>query len=109
MLFSYLLYYQKTRKFESMSDINFSQILSFYTVIESNLCEWNNLDKSIRNSVSFTSFKKNVLKFMQPTANSTFNYPNPKITRLNPRLRHLHGTFKRSFLTHSTSNLQLME
>ena len=64
--------------------------------------EWNNLDKSIRNSESFSIFKKNILKFIRPSPNSIFNCHNPKgvklLTRLRLGLSHLRDhKFKHSF------------
>ena len=64
--------------------------------------EWNNLDKSITNSESFSIFKKNILKFIRPTPNSIFNCHNPKgvklLTRLRLGLSHLREhKFKQSF------------
>ena len=47
---------------------------------QSIVTEWNNLDKSIRNSESFSIFKKNILKFIRPSPNSNFNFHNPKGT-----------------------------
>ena len=49
--------------------------------------EWNNLDKSIRNSESFSIFKKNILQFIRPSPNSIFNCHNPKGVKLLTRLR----------------------
>ena len=53
--------------------------------------EWNNLDKSIRNSESVSIFK---LKFIRQSLNSIFNCHNPKgvklLTRLRLGLSHLH-------------------
>ena len=37
------------------------------------MIEWNNLDKSIRNSKSFSIFLKNILKYIRPSPNSTYN------------------------------------
>ena len=68
------------------------------TVIESN-----NLDKSIRSSESVALFKKNILQFIQPIPNRTFNCHNPTgiklITRLRLGLSHLRDhKFKHNFL-----------
>ena len=64
--------------------------------------EWNNLDKSIRNSKSFSIFRKNILKFIRPSSNSIFNRHNPRgvklLTRLRLGLSHLRDNkFKHSF------------
>ena len=59
----------------------------------STIIEWNKLDHNIRNSSSFNIFRKSILKFISPSANSLFNCHNPKaikfITRLWLRLSHL--------------------
>ena len=73
-------------------------VLLVHTVIE-----WNNPDKSKRSSESFAVFKRNVLQFMQPTPNRTFNYRNSVgiklITRLRLDLSHLRDhKFKHNFL-----------
>ena len=66
------------------------------------IIEWNKLDHNIRNSTSFNIFRKNILKFIRPSANSLFNCHNPKgikfITRLRLGLSHLcEHKFKHSF------------
>ena len=68
----------------------------------STIIEWNNLDHNIRNSSSFNIFRRSILKFIRPSANSFFNCHNPKgikfITRLRLRLSHLREhKFKHSF------------
>ena len=68
----------------------------------STIIEWNKLDHSIRNSSSLNIFRKNILKFIRPSANSLFNCHNPKgikfITRLRLGLSHLREhKFKHSF------------
>ena len=54
--------------------------------------EWNELDHNIRNSSSFNNFRKSILKFIRPSADSFFNCHNPKgmkfITRLRLGLSH---------------------
>ena len=59
----------------------------------STFIEWNKLDHNIRNSSSFNIFRKSILKFISPSANSLFNCHNPKaikfITRLWLRLSYL--------------------
>ena len=66
------------------------------------IIEWNKLDHNIRNSSSFNIFRKSILKFIRPSANSFFDCHNPKeikfITRLRLGLSHLHEhKFKHSF------------
>ena len=68
----------------------------------STIIEWNKLDHNIRNSSSFNIFRKSILKFIRPSANSLFNCHNPKgikfITRLRLGLSHLRERkFKHSF------------
>ena len=69
---------------------------------QSTITEWNKLDHNIRNSSSFNIFRKSILKFIRPSANSLFNCHNPKgikfITRLRLGLSHLREhKFKHSF------------
>ena len=68
----------------------------------SNVIEWNKLDHNIRIFSSFNIFRKSILKFIRPSANSFFNCHNPKgikfITRLRLGLSHLREhKFKHSF------------
>ena len=68
----------------------------------STIIEWNKLDHNIRNSSSFNIFRKSILKFIRPSANSLFNCHNPKeikfITRLRLGLSYLREhKFKHSF------------
>ena len=82
-----------------MSDIRFFKN-SFFP---STVTEWSNVDKSIRSSKSFDLFKKNILQFIQPTLNRTFNCHNPTgiklIARLGLGLSHLRDhRFKQNFL-----------
>ena len=57
---------------------------SFYP---STLSEWNNLDCKIRNSGSPSIFKKNLLNFIRPSAESIFNIHNPYAIKLLTRFR----------------------
>ena len=66
------------------------------------IIEWNNLDSNIRNSENLALFKKHILAFIRPSANSTFHCLNPNglklITRLRLGLSHLRfHKFKHSF------------
>ena len=68
----------------------------------STIIEWNNLDSNIRNSENLALFKKRILAFIRPSANSTFHCLNPNglklITRLTLGLSHLcFHKFKSSF------------
>ena len=53
----------------------------------STVIEWNKLDNNIRNSESVSAFKKQILKFIRPSTNSTFNVHNPHSIKLLARLR----------------------
>ena len=61
--------------------------------IPSTVIEWNNLDFKIRNSETFSPFKKSILKFTRRSSNSIFNCHSPNgiklITRLRLGLSHL--------------------
>ena len=48
---------------------------------------WNKIDNNIRNSISVSAFKKQILKFIRPSPNSTFNVHNPHGIKLLTRLR----------------------
>ena len=68
----------------------------------STIMEWNNLDSNIRNSESLALFKKRILAFIRPSANSNFYCLNSNglklITRLRLGLSHLRfHKFKHSF------------
>ena len=75
-------------------DIFFSKTLSSRQLLLNGI--------NIRNSSSFNIFRKSILKFIKPSANSLFNCHNPKgikfITRLRLGLSHLREhKFKHSF------------
>ena len=75
-------------------DIFFSKTLSSRQLLLNRI--------NIRNSSSFNIFRKSILKFIKPSANSLFNCHNPKgikfITRLRLGLSHLREhKFKHSF------------
>ena len=53
----------------------------------STVTEWNKLNNNIRNSESVSAFKKQILKFIRPSPNSTFNVHNPHGIKLLIRLR----------------------
>ena len=61
--------------------------------VPSVIIEWNNLDSEIQNPPSLNIFKKNILKFIKPTANSIFGCHNLKgikyLTRLRIGFNHL--------------------
>ena len=55
----------------------------------STLNEWNNLDINARNSESYVTFERSILRFIRSSENSTINCHNPsgRITKLITRLR----------------------
>ena len=53
----------------------------------STVIKWNKLDNNIRNSESVSTFKKQILKFIRPSSNSTFNVHNPHGIKLLTKLR----------------------
>ena len=66
------------------------------------IAEWNKLAPDLRNSGSFSAFKKSILNCIRPSPNSIFNCDNPKalkfITRLRLGLSHLrYHKFKHNF------------
>ena len=72
------------------------------SLLPSPIIEWNKLDHNIRKSSSSNIFRKSILKFIRPSANSLFNCHNPKgikfITRLRLGSSHLNEhKFKHSF------------
>ena len=72
------------------------------TFFPSVIIEWNKLDPEIQNAPSLNIFKKNVLKFIRPTANNIFGYHNLKgikcLMRLRLGLSHLNEhKFKNNF------------
>ena len=67
------------------------------------LVEWNKLDWDIRNSPSYSTFKKKISNFIRPRSNDVFKVSHPKrlifLTRLRVGLSHLtEHKFKHSFL-----------
>ena len=69
----------------------------------STITEWNKLDHKMRNSSRFNIFRKSILKFIRPSANSLFNCHNPKrikfITRMRLGLSHLRECKFKQFST----------
>ena len=62
-------------------------IISRIHFFPSTISERNNLDCKIRNSGSFSVFKKNLLNFIRPCATKIFNIQNPYGIKLLTRLR----------------------
>ena len=57
---------------------------------------WDNLDSDIRNSPSYSTFKKKILNFIRPRSNDVFNVSHPKGRIF--LTRHLECKIKYSFL-----------
>ena len=76
------------------------------TFFPSSVLEWSNLDSSISNFGILAIFKKHIIQFIRPSANSTYNFISNFITRMRFGLNDLHEhKFKRRFLdSHPTSN-----
>ena len=92
----------RTRNIDIIPRFNVRHTFSRISYFPSIVTAWNNLEKSIRNSESFSIFKKNILQFIRPSPNDIFNCHNPKgvklLTRLRLGLSHLRDhKFKHSF------------
>ena len=92
----------RTRNIDNIPQFNVGYTFIRNSYFPSTATEWNNLDKSIRNSESFSIFKKNILKFIRTSPSSIFNCHNPKgvklLTRLKLGLSHFRDhKFKHSF------------
>ena len=55
--------------------------------IPSTIIKWDQLDQDVRNAESYVLFRKHLLSFNRPEANSTFNVLNAKRIELLTRLR----------------------
>ena len=91
-----------TRQCNKIPAINVKHDIFKNTFFPSTIIEWNKLDWEIKNSESIVTFKKRILSFIRPSANSTFNCHNPRGIKLLSRLRlglsHLREhKFKHSF------------
>ena len=67
-----------TRSMHNISFFKASHIFSKNLFFPSTIIKWNKLDHDIRNSSSFHIFRKSILKFIGPTANSLSNRHNLK-------------------------------
>ena len=65
----------------------FSVLNILEILVPSIVIEWNNLDLKIRNSETFSTFEKNIFKFIRPSSNSIFNCHSPNGIKLIARLR----------------------
>ena len=57
------------------------------SLFSSTIIEWNNLDSKLKNFESLAIFKKGILAFIRPSANSTFHCHSPDDLKLITRLR----------------------
>ena len=69
--------------------LHFSGKRNFFrnSFFPSAVIEWNNLDLKIRNSGTFSAYKKSILKSIRPSSNSIFNCHSPNGIKLITRLR----------------------
>ena len=77
----------RTRQCNKIPAINVKHDFFKNTFFPSTIMEWNKLDWEIKNSESIVTFKKRILSFIRPSANSTFNCHNPRGIKLLSRLR----------------------
>ena len=92
----------RTRNIDSIPQFNVTLPFFRNSYFPSIVTQRNNLDKSIKNSESFSIFKKNILQFRRASPNNIFNSHNPMgvklLTKLRLGLSHLHDhKFKHSF------------
>ena len=66
-----------TRNYNNIPLFNVKHEYFRNSFFPSTVIEWNKLDNNIRNSESVSAFKKQILKFIRPSPNSTFNVHNP--------------------------------
>ena len=59
----------------------------FKNFFPSNIMEWNNLDRNLRNSDTYETFKNAILKFIRPSPNSVFERHNLQGIKFLARLR----------------------
>ena len=72
----------RTRQCNKIPAINVKHDFFKNTFFPSTIMEWNKLDWEIKNSESIATFKKRILSFIRPSANSTFNCHNPRGIKL---------------------------
>ena len=92
----------RTRKTDDVPYFNIKHNFFKNSFFPSAVIEWNKLDSRLRKAKSFTDFKRNILSFIRPKANSIFNCNSSKglkfFTRLRLGLSHLREhKFKHSF------------
>ena len=76
-----------TRNFNNIPLFNVKHEYFRKSFFPSTVIEWNKLDNDIRNSELVSTFKKQILKFIRPSPNSTVNVHNPHGIKLLTRLR----------------------
>ena len=76
-----------TRNYNNIPLFNVKHEYFRNSFFPSTVIEWNKLDNNIRNSESVSAFKKQILKFIRPSPNSTFNVHNLHGIKLLIRLR----------------------
>ena len=76
-----------TRNYSNIPLFNVKHEYFRNSFFPSTVFEWNKLDNKFRNSESVSAFKKQILKFIRPSPNSTFNVHNPHGIKLLTRLR----------------------
>ena len=69
----------------SLFNVKYEYFRNFF--FPSTVIEWNKLDNNIQNSESVSVFKNQILKFIRPSPNSTFNVHNLHVIKLLTRLR----------------------
>ena len=83
----------RTRNTDDVPYFNIRHNFFKNSCFSSSVIEWNKLDSRVWKVKSFTDFKKNILSFIRPKANSVFNCNSPKelkfVTRLRLGLSHL--------------------
>ena len=92
----------RTRNAQNIPHINMKHQFFKNSYFPSTIIEWNKLDSNIRNSETLNIFKSKIVKFIRPTASSTFGCQNPigvkLLTRLRLGLSHLREhKFKQGF------------
>ena len=76
-----------TRHKNSFPLFNVKHEYSKNSFFHSTITEWNNLDSNIRNSESLALYKKRILTFIRPSANSTLHCHNSNGLKLIASLR----------------------
>ena len=92
----------RRKQYNKVPAINVKHNFFKNTFFPLTIMEWNKLDWEIENSESIVTFKKRILSFISPSANSTFNCHNLRgikiLSRLRLGLSHLRKhKFKHSF------------